>query len=105
MLLMAVASDSVYSNWKALSLLSEPKLSKRLYSTLLEEQKLLVQALSELLVNADVLGVTIKKRESKTFERGSAKKKRELLSTNRYRKEVVPKLCREALIYLKDGSG
>lgn len=84
-------------------MLSEVGLSKRLYSALLEEKKLLAQAVSELLVNADILNQKIKKQDLKVFEKGSLKKKRELLLTNRYRKKVVPIICEAGLKYLKDG--
>lgn len=97
-------SKAVYANWKALSLLSEPGLSKRLYTTLLEEKKLLVQALAELIVNADTLDQKIKKQDLKTFGKGSIKKKRELLLSQHYRQKVVPKICEVGLKYLKDGS-
>ena len=97
-------SKAVYDNWKALSLLSEPGLSRRLYLTLLEEKKLLVQALAELIINADTLDQKIKKRDLRTFEKGSLKKKRELLLKRHYRQKVVPKICQAGLKYLKDGS-
>ena len=85
-------------------MLSDPGLTKRLYTTLLEEKKLLVQALAELIVNADVLNQKVKKKDSKVFEKGSPKKKRELLLQHNYQQKVVPKICEAGLKYLKDGS-
>lgn len=99
-----VAGPHVYDNWNALLLLSEPTLSKRLYSTLLEEKKLLVQAVAELIVNSDILQQKIKKRDLKTFEKGTTKRKRELLLGRNYRQKVVPKICKTAVKYLKNGS-
>lgn len=99
-----VAGRHVYDNWNALLLLCEPSLSKRLYSTLLDERKMLVQALAELIVNADVLKQKVKKGDLKTFEKGSTKKKRKLLLEHRYRVKVVPKICQAGVKYLKDGS-
>ena len=90
----------MYDNWNALSLLSETGLSKCLYTTLLKEKKLLVQALAELIVNSDQ---KIKKPDLKVFEKGSHKKKRQLLLSDHYRKRVVPKICELGLKYLKNG--
>ena len=93
-------SSYIYDNWNALLLLSESGLSKRLYSTLLEERKLLVQALAELIVNSDQ---KVKKPDLKTFEKGSLRKKRKLLLSDNYRKKLVPKICELGLKYLKNG--
>lgn len=100
----SVAGRHVYDNWNVLLLLCEP-VSKRLYLTLLDERKLIVQALAELIVNADILKQKIKKDDLKTFEKGSSKKKRELLLKRHYRLKVVPKICQAGVKYLKDGSG
>ena len=101
---MSKASQPVYENWSALSLLTESNISSRLYSTLLEERKSLIQALAELLVNSDRLKQPIKKKDLKVFEKGSIKKKRQILLSNKYRKKIVPKICKAAILYLKDGS-
>ena len=97
-------SKAIVVNWKALDLLSDPGLSRCLYSTLLEEKKLLVQALAELLLNSEAFNHRVKKEDTKVFGKGSVKKKRELLLTRRYRLKVVPKICEAGLKYLKDGS-
>ncbi len=101
----SVAGRHVYDNWNVLLLLCESGLSKRLYLTLLDERKLLVQALSELIVNAEVLDQKISKSDLKTFQKGSTKKKRELLLKRHYRLKIVPKVCKAGVKYLKDGSG
>ncbi len=95
-----IAGSYVYDNWNALLLLSESGLSKKLYTTLLEEKKLLVQALAELIVNSEQ---KIKGLDLKTFQKGSLKKKRQLLLSDNYRKKLVPKICELGLKYLKNG--
>ena len=80
-----MAGPHVYDNWKALSLLSEPTLSKRLYFTLVEEKKLLTQALAELIINSELLDLKVKKQDLKVFEKGSLKRKRKLLLSEYYR--------------------
>lgn len=66
---------------------------------------MLVQALSELIVNAEVLDQKISKSDLETFQKGLTKKKRELLIKPNYRLKIVPKVCKAGVKYLKDGSG
>ena len=108
-----IASRAIYDNWRVLSLLSEQGLSKRLYSTLLDEKPSIVKALAKLLYNASLQVFTtttklkkpLRKSDLKvlTDTKGSITKKRRLLSRQYYRKSVIPTICEAALKYLDGG--